>query len=384
MITDKTNSISENYLHFDLFKAELMEAQARWNCRHDELNELINSKPLLLFGFGGKGQSLAHQIKNLIKKEITVYDVNPEKRTLAKLQGFTVIEKFNPEMTENWATILGGCQVQSEQKTSVPANHIYYQEAVTLFNTPVLANLGRDYGAFIIPNSQNFYTVYKALHRDSRPRFLSILKSRITSNPIDLINAKSHNLEMWLDIPKKYKNRPYSTVLDIGAFDGDTLRYFRNRFGCDRGIAVEANTKLFDSISTVGKSYPRGIEIMPMAAWSKKTRLRFDMVRFGMIQVTESESGSLDAAPIDEYVTEQIDFLKMDIEGAESHALEGCKNILSRWQPDLAIAAYHKPEDFVNLYSQIRSAGYTASQFEWHIGHYSDVVDDSIFYVIRK
>jgi FkbM family methyltransferase len=189
---------------------------------------------------------------------------------------------------------------------------------------------------------------------------------------------------MWLDIPTAFKKRHYDTFLDVGAFDGDTLRFFHQRFGCQRGIAVEANESLFDSIRKVASLYPRGIDIMPKAAWSSSTRLRFEEVRFGMIQVTESPVGQLDAAPIDYHVHEQVDCLKMDIEGAEGPALEGCNNILKRWQPDLAIAAYHQPEDLVALYAQIEAQRYGSGDFSWHFGHYSDCLDDSIFYVTRN
>ena len=121
-----------------------------------------------------------------------------------------------------------------------------------------------------------------------------------------------------------------------------------------------------------------------MAAWSKKTRLNFEEVRFGMIKVTEDEQGPLQAAPIDEFVSERIDVLKMDIEGAESKALEGSTKLLKFWKPDLALAAYHRPDDFINLYAQLGSVGYQEGNYEWHFAHYSDCLDDSILYVIRK
>lgn len=42
-------------------------------------------------------------------------------------------------------------------------------------------------------------------------------------------------------------------------------------------------------------------------------------------------------------------FIKMDIEGAEALALRGCENVISNYQPKLAISAYHKPEDLFEL-----------------------------------
>jgi FkbM family methyltransferase len=41
----------------------------------------------------------------------------------------------------------------------------------------------------------------------------------------------------------------------------------------------------------------------------------------------------------------RIDFIKMDIEGAELNALRGARQALQRWQPRLAISSYHKRGD---------------------------------------
>jgi FkbM family methyltransferase len=131
-----------------------------------------------------------------------------------------------------------------------------------------------------------------------------------------------------------------------------------DRFQCVKGIAVEANPSLFDSIHQVAERYLNGVDILPSAAWSKKTRLQFKEVRGGMIQVTESLEGELNAAPIDDYLRERIDCIKMDIEGAESEALSGCKQTVSVSRPDLAIAAYHRPEDLVTLPAQLQDMGY--------------------------
>ena len=44
--------------------------------------------------------------------------------------------------------------------------------------------------------------------------------------------------------------------------------------------------------------------------------------------------------------TRKIDFIKMDIEGAELSALQGAKETLRIFRPDLAIAVYHSLPDF--------------------------------------
>lgn len=371
-------------LGFSSFSQCIAEAAAAWQTRQQELRRLVDSKPLLLFGFGGKGQMLAHQIQQIAGKQITVYDTSAAKREAAQQQGFKTIDQFAAGDGARWATVLGACQAQFEQKATVQENFIFYQEAANLLGAPHLAHLARDFETYIPAHLEALYTTYLALHPDSRARYVQVLRFRASSDPTHLRAVRQPNAEMWLDIPSSFKKRDYQSFLDVGAFDGDTLRFFQQRFGCTRGIAVEANPSLFDSIRKVSNLYPRGIDIMPKAAWSITTRLRFDEVRYGMIQVTESADGQLEAAPIDDHVRESVDCLKMDIEGAESAALTGCKAVLKESKPDLAIAAYHRPEDFVALFAQIQAEGYGNGDFSWHLGHYSDCLDDSIFYVTRN
>lgn len=57
--------------------------------------------------------------------------------------------------------------------------------------------------------------------------------------------------------------------------------------------------------------------------------------------------------PIDEFVKKEnikrVDFIKMDIEGAEFDTLKGAVKTLKRDKPDLIITIYHKGEHFFEI-----------------------------------
>ncbi len=48
-------------------------------------------------------------------------------------------------------------------------------------------------------------------------------------------------------------------------------------------------------------------------------------------------------------VTDRIDFIKLDIEGAELDAMRGATEVLRAFRPRLALSAYHRSDDLWEL-----------------------------------
>jgi FkbM family methyltransferase len=53
---------------------------------------------------------------------------------------------------------------------------------------------------------------------------------------------------------------------------------------------------------------------------------------------------------------ETVDFIKLDIEGAERNALAGASSTMQKYRPRMAIAAYHEPDDVAVLSARVRTA----------------------------
>lgn len=72
----------------------------------------------------------------------------------------------------------------------------------------------------------------------------------------------------------------------------------------------------------------------------------------------------------------RVDYIKLDIEGAELDMLHGASKTISRYKPKLAISAYHKPEDLWTLANYIKSL---RSDYEFKLRHYRIDCTDYLF-----
>lgn len=63
----------------------------------------------------------------------------------------------------------------------------------------------------------------------------------------------------------------------------------------------------------------------------------------------------------------RVDYIKLDIEGAELDMLRGAAKTISRWKPKMAISAYHRGEDLWTLINCVKSL---RSDYEFKFRHY--------------
>jgi len=74
---------------------------------------------------------------------------------------------------------------------------------------------------------------------------------------------------------------------------------------------------------------------------------------------------------------DRVDFIKMDIEGAELGALVGAESVLRRFRPRLAISLYHRPGDYwrIPLWLHSLDLGYRL-----FLDHYTIHREETILY----
>lgn len=137
-------------------------------------------------------------------------------------------------------------------------------------------------------------------------------------------------------------------VFDCGAYIGEFSIYaILSR--AKVVYAFEPTEKAFDYLKKLEKILPNLVAIKK-AVFSEngfKPYSTFPIARYASIQ--NFGNNKVECVKLDDFVCQEgikkVDFIKMDIEGSEREAIKGAEEIIKKFKPKMAIAAYHLPDD---------------------------------------
>lgn len=178
---------------------------------------------------------------------------------------------------------------------------------------------------------------------------------------------------------------PGDTVLDCGGGLGDTAVLFANRVGPSGRVFVfefvEENQRLSVLNRGLNPELADRIVEVPLGVWSKSGEaLRYEDAS---VSTRVSGKGSLEATSValDDFVAERgiekVDFIKMDVEGAERDAIAGAARTLREHAPRLAISAYHLHDDLYALPRLIRAIN---PEYGFWLDHHTIHREETVVY----
>ncbi len=180
------------------------------------------------------------------------------------------------------------------------------------------------------------------------------------------------------------------TVVDLGAYDGDTLVEFLNGTSMQfkKLYAMEPDEKNYRKLKR--RLYMIGsalLEAYNVGAWDEDTTITFNM-RAGRSSTSSTSStgfaangGKKRAARYRDIKMMKTDtmlrgepctYIKMDVEGAEENALRGAKETVANCRPKLNVAVYHRNEDMWKLPLLIHSLN---SRYKFYLRHHPYIPD---------
>jgi len=163
--------------------------------------------------------------------------------------------------------------------------------------------------------------------------------------------------------------RPGDVVLDCGANIGVFVRESLNA-GASKVVAIEPAP---ENLECLKRNYKDEVAqgkviIYPKGVWDKDDWLSLNIEHANSAadsfvihpEHSTPTTQKLPLTTIDKLVQElkldRVDFIKMDIEGAEVKALNGARETIAKFHPRMALSVYHEPDHPVEVPKAVKAA----------------------------
>lgn len=223
----------------------------------------------------------------------------------------------------------------------------------------------------------------------SKEYYFNSVNARIQRNPLLLKpNTNAKRTGEYGDIVRLEKG---DAIIDCGAYTGDTAHFYMDHLDGDCTIyAVEPFQDNFLNLcnrirengweeKVIPYNYALGLE-------HEEKEIHYNDGDFEMaINLSKAEGHKVQKVVVESldilFAGKKVDYIKMDIEGAEADAIRGAKTLIRENRPKLMISAYHKVSDLWEIPVIIKEI---CSDYKIYVGHAPGVSTEIEFYCIAE
>ena len=190
----------------------------------------------------------------------------------------------------------------------------------------------------------------------ARPSLRGAGRSRFMENKNVLFDRELYRFATTEDVPR---------IIDCGASIGLNTCYFKHLYPKSDIVAFEPDPRVFEILKRNCESWgANDIRLIPKAVWTRESTLPFRGDGKWSGRVDEEATGEdiprVPTCRLRDYLTERVDLLRLDIQGAEVDVLLDCADLLGHVQY-LAVdyhSVFKRPQRLDELTGLLARAGF--------------------------
>ncbi len=357
---------------------------------------LSRSDSVLIYGSGTFSQLVAESCLKVGIKIEGIYDHKDIGKVVKTSGGDFTVSDFRNVVDQSAANklILGICNLHGNLN-NISDSIKALSPNINLFSPVEFCNFLESIGEKVI---QNYWLHENLPYYQSNEilidSFRKVLEDKMSVALYDSIlkyriNGQVEDLPQPINLQEQYLPKDLATppenllMVDLGACQGENLEYFvRSGRKFELCFMLEPDVENLKVLrSQVINLDVRNTIILQLAAWSSTEILKFDSVGSGSSAVNLQSNEFVFGIALDDLLKgTPINYIKMDIEGAELDALKGGEKIIKRDLPHLAISIYHKPSDLWEIGLYLFSIH--GNKYKYYIRNYGHQTFDTVLYAI--
>ncbi len=243
-----------------------------------------------------------------------------------------------------------------------------------LLDPPFITDFKEDYKK----NKEEYSKVYNLLADEkSKETFTKVINFKISFDLGFMEGFTNDHEEQYFD-KELIPSIKDIVFVDGGGYIGDTIPNIINNFPDFKKIYCIEPNDLHISIAKKNFSSEENIEFINCGLGNKK-QISTQAQESQDNCAHDYQAENIDT--IDNLIKEKIDFIKLDIEGAEQDTLLGAKNTIEKYNPILAICIYHKAEDWYKIPQIVLDIN---PEYNIYIRHYMEGIYETVMYFIPR
>jgi len=245
---------------------------------------------------------------------------------------------------------------------------------LNLVESPFIIDFKEDYAK----NKERYNGVYRLLEdKKSKEIFTKVINFKISFDYEFMEGFTNDHKGQYFDkeILPELKNISF---LDGGGYVGDTAEEVILNYPDFKKIWLIEPIAENIRIAKRELGHHKNIDFLTCGVSDKKETLYFNEEKsFSSIYGKGTQSVEVDT--IDNIVKTKVDYIKLDIEGAEQSAIDGAKETIQKYHPILAICIYHKAEDWYKIPEKVLAI---EPNYRVYLRHYMEGIFESVMYFI--
>ncbi len=333
----------------------------------------LETRPILIYGTGNGADKLIDRLEELNIKISGVFASDG----FVRERSFRSFNLLSFESAKNtFGDFVGLISFGTSRKETI--DYIKdLSKKVTLYmpEVPVIGTEVFDL-EFAKTHKKELEEVYNVLYdEESKNTFLNMINFKLSGEIDYLFKAESKEEKDFFEILNLKKT---DNFLDLGAYNGDTVLSYINRVKPTGKItAVEADKKTFKKL--VLNTENLGVNCINAAVCDVLGEVPFN-VKSGRGS-TIGGTDKINATTIDYLAkTQEYNYIKFDIEGAELSAIKGAENTIKTQKPKMLISCYHKSSDYFTIPKKVLEFN---PNYKVYMRHYPSIPAwDTVFYFV--
>jgi len=252
----------------------------------------------------------------------------------------------------------------------------YKYSAFNLIHPPFITDFEDDYKK----NADRYNSVYDLLaDKKSKEVFEKIINFKMTFD-YEFMEGFTNNHEGQYFDKEIIPEIKEISFVDGGGYVGDTATEVIKNYPDFKKIYLIEPIPENIRIAKRELGHLQNIEFLTCGVSNKKETLYFNEEKsFSTIYTKGTQSVEVDT--IDNIVKDRVNFIKLDVEGAEQDAIDGAKETIKRYKPILAICVYHKAEDWYKIPKKVLEI---EKNYNVYLRHYMEGIFETVMYFIPK